>query len=171
MIRAIRRFFFNRDGATTTEFAVAFPFFMWILFMFTEIGVLTLRTAMLKRGLSIATRDVRVGDPAVLTLSGFRTSVCNNAFFLQDCADSLLIEMTKIENANLATFNCVNRADETLTPATTFNPGKPDEIMLVRACILVKPVFPGAGIGADLARQLNGEYAIVATSAFMNEPN
>ena len=43
--------------------------------------------------------------------------------------------------------------------------------MLVRACILVKPVFPGAGIGADLARQLNGEYAIVATSAFMNEPN
>ena len=36
MIRAIRRFFFDREGTTTTEFAVAFPFFMWILFMFTR---------------------------------------------------------------------------------------------------------------------------------------
>ncbi len=170
MIRAIRRFLFNRNGAVTTEFAIAFPFFMWILFMFVEVGVYSMRMAMLKRGLSTATRDVRIGDPAVLNIAGFKDHVCNNAFFVANCRDSLLIEMTKIENGNFDSFNCVNRADETLTPATTFDPGNPDEIMLVRACVLVRPVFPGAGIGADLSRTLDGEYALTATSAFMNEP-
>lgn len=171
MIRRIRRLFRKEDGAVTTEFAIAFPFFMWILFMFVEVGVYTMRMAMLKRGLSMTTRDVRIGDPAVLNLDSFKDAVCNNAFFLADCRDSLVIEMTRIENGDFDQFTCVNRADETLTPATTFNPGQPDEIILVRACVLVKPVFPGAGIGADLSRTLNGEYALTATSAFMNEPN
>lgn len=170
MIRLFRRFFFEKKGSATIEFAVAFPFFVGILFMFTEIGVLSLRMSMLKRGMSVATRDVRIGKPAVKTLDGFKASVCNNAFFLPDCANSLVVEMTKIENGNFSEFKCINREDPNYTPATTFNPGKPEQIMLVRACILVRPVFPGAGMSAGLWQDLDGEYALVATSAFMNEP-
>ena len=170
MIRAIRRFFFAREGSATMEFAVAFPFFMWILFMFVEIGVLTVRTALLKRGLSITTREVRVGDPSVMTHEAFLARVCDYTYPLTDCADTLNIEMTPIENGNFESFKCINRENEEWTPDTTYNPGEREQIMLVRACLLVKPVFPGAGIGADLARGLNGDYAIVAMSAFMNEP-
>lgn len=170
MIRAIRRFCFNRKGATTTEFAIAFPFLMWILFMFVEIGVFTVRTALLKRGLSMTTRDVRVGDTSVMNIDAFRNRVCEYTFALSDCAASLNIEMTPIENGSFDAFKCVNREDPNWTPVTTFTPGQREQIMLVRACLLVTPVFPGAGIGADLSRELNGEYAIVAMSAFMNEP-
>ena len=170
MIRRIRRFFFDRKGSATVEFAIAFPFFMGIMLMFVEIGVLSLRTAMLKRGLSVATRDVRLGDQRVMSLDGFKASVCNNAFFLPDCSNSLVIEMSRIENGDFAQFKCINREDPDWTPATTFNPGQEDEIMLVRACILVRPVFPGAGMSSGLWKNLDGEYALVATSAFMNEP-
>lgn len=171
MIRAIRRFFLDRRGTTTVEFAVAFPFFMWILFMFAEVGVLTIRTSLLKRGLSMATRDVRVGDPAIMNIDAFRARVCDYIYAVSNCTTSLNIEMTLIENGSFDQFKCVNRENPDWTPETTFNPGDREKIMLVRACLLVNPVFPGAGIGAALSRELNGEYAIVATSAFMNEPN
>ena len=78
--------------------------------------------------------------------------------------------MTPIVDGDFTQFKCINRENEDWTPSTTFDPGAREQIMLVRACLLVKPVFPGAGIGADLSRELNGEYAIVATSAFQNEP-
>ena len=170
MLRAIRKLFCCRSGATTVEFAVAFPFVMWILFMFVEVGVLTMRTTLLKRGLSQATRDVRLGDPSVASVDAFRSRVCDYVYALSDCENSLNIEMTAIENGNFESFKCRNRENDAWTPSTTFNPGQPEEIMLVRACLLVRPVFPGAGIGAALARDVGGDYAIVATSAFMNEP-
>ena len=170
MIRSIRKFFFDRKGSATMEFAVAFPFFIGILMMFTEVGILTLRTAMLKRGMSVATRDVRIGDTAVQNLEGFRASVCDNAFFLPDCSNSLLVEMTKIEDGDFTEFKCVNREDPDWSPKTDFDPGNEEEIMLVRACILVKPVFPGSGMTAGLWQGLGGDYALVATTAFMNEP-
>ena len=170
MIRTIRKYFFCRSGATTTEFAVAFPFLMWILFMFVEIGVFSIRTSLLKRGLSMATRDVRTGDPAIMSIDAFRSRVCDYTYALSDCNTSLNIEMTPIVDGDFTQFKCINRENEDWTPSTTFDPGAREQIMLVRACLLVKPVFPGAGIGADLSRELNGEYAIVATSAFQNEP-
>ena len=170
MIRAIRKFCFNRRGATTTEFAIAFPFFMWIMFMFAEIGVLSLRTGLLKRGLSMATYEARVGSTDVMNIAEFRNRVCEHTYAMSDCASSLNIEMSIIEDGNFAEFKCRNRENDDWTPATTFTPNVRNRIMLVRACILVNPVFPGAGIGADLSRGLNGEYAIVATTAIVTEP-
>jgi len=81
--------------------------------------------------------------------------------------------MTPIDIAALGDpgpIKCVNKVDPDITPAASFDPGDVEQIMLVRACVLVAPVFPGSGLGANLARQQNGEYALVATSAFMNEP-
>ena len=170
MIRTIRKFFLGRNGSTTAEFAIAFPFFMWILFMFVEVGVLTMRTSLLKRGLAMAVRDVRVGDQWVMQIDAFRDRVCEYTFALSDCATSLNIEMAPIEDGQVHAFKCVNREHPSWTPAATFDPGSREQIILVRACLLVKPVFPGASLGADLSRELNGEYAIVAMSAFMNEP-
>lgn len=170
MIRAIRKFCFNRSGATTVEFAIAFPFFMWIMFMFAEIGVLSLRTGLLKRGVSMAAYEARVGTTDVMNIDEFRNRVCEHIFALSDCATSLNIEMTVIEDGDFAEFKCINRENNDWTPATTFSPGVRNRIMLIRACILVQPVFPGAGIGADLSRGLNGEYAIVATTAIVTEP-
>jgi hypothetical protein len=45
-------------------------------------------------------------------------------------------------------------------------------MMLIRACTVFDPIFPGTGIGQQLPRDASGEgYLIVSRSAFVNEPS
>jgi hypothetical protein len=76
--------------------------------------------------------------------------------------------------ADIATFptggaNCIDRTSD-VDPVITFVPGARSEIMFVRACLIVDPIFPGMGLGAQLPVDASGGYAIVVQSAFMNEP-
>ena len=66
-------------------------------------------------------------------------------------------------------MNCIDRTEE-VEPVINFNPGARSEIMFVRACVIVDPIFPGTGIGALLPVDRRGGYAIVTQRAFMNEP-
>ena len=43
-------------------------------------------------------------------------------------------------------------------------------MMMVRVCALSKPLFPTTGIGVGMQVDGDGNYAIVATTAFVNEP-
>ena len=52
----------------------------------------------------------------------------------------------------------------------SFDPGTRSEIMVIRACLIVDPIFPGMGLGAMLPVDASGGYSIVMQSAFMNEP-
>lgn len=167
-----RRFLKDTGGGPTIEFVILFPGVIYFIFLFSEVAVLTARTALLKRGVMTAVTPLRLGDP--FDELAFRNSICDGALFIVDCADSLMVEIQPIEGtsfSNSGPFNCINNVDPDIQPAPILNPGQPKEIMLVRACLLVNPLFPGSGLGASLAQQHNGEYAIVATTAFMNEPS
>jgi hypothetical protein len=65
---------------------------------------------------------------------------------------------------------CVNRG-ATIQPVTTVTQGTGDEMMIIRACAIVDPLFPGTGLGLDLPKDASGGFALVATSAFVNEPS
>jgi len=41
---------------------------------------------------------------------------------------------------------------------------------LIRVCAVFKPVFPSTKLGIRLARDELGGYALVASSAYVNEP-
>ncbi|MEM7189658.1 MAG: hypothetical protein AAF439_08610 [Pseudomonadota bacterium] len=154
------------------EFIVVFPLVIYIIFLFSEVAVLTARSALLMRGVAEAITPLRLGEP--FSEQAFKESICAGALFIVDCVDSLMVEVEPIDVAafsNSGPFKCVNSVDPDIQPAPALNPGEPEEIMVVRVCLLVNPLFPGSGIGASLAQQHNGEYAIVATSAFMNEPS
>lgn len=170
---AVGRFARDEGGSATMEFAVVLPFFVIIVFMFAEVGVLAGRTILMKRGVSIAIRDVQLGLNPTADINQFRDSVCRNAFLINSCQQDLFIEMKRIDvtqQASLGDVACVNRVDPSLSPVVTFNKGGTGDIMLVRACLVVDPVFPGTGLAVTLARDASGGYAIVSQTAFMNEP-
>lgn len=85
----------------------------------------------------------------------------------------MLIELTPL---NPATWEmptsgtpCVDRQEE-ITPFVNFAAGTENEIMLVRACVIVDPIFATSGFGAKLDRLPGGGFQMTASSAFVNEP-
>ena len=165
---------FRRDtsGNATIEFVVLFPFLIYMLFSIAEAGVLMTRTVMLDRGVDIAIRDIRLGLTPGVTHDDIKTQICNAAFLLSGCEEVVLLELSPLTNVNnfpAGGANCIDRTDE-VAPTISFTPGVPSEIMFVRACLIVDPIFPGMGLGAMLPVDASGGYAIVVQSAFMNEP-
>ena len=154
------------------EFVVLFPFLMFMLFSIAEAGVLMARTVMLERGLDIAVRDLRLGLTPGVTHDIIKGQICDAAFLLGDCEEVVLLELSPL--ADVANFptgeaQCIDRTSD-VDPMITFDPGTSSEIMVIRACLIVDPMFPGMGLGAMLPVDASGGYSIVMQSAFMNEP-
>ena len=135
------------------------------------------RNVMLERGVDIAVRQVRLGGN-VPDFNTLRANICNNAGLIPDCMNSLQIEMQSVPiqpggiNSLQADARCIDRlsTDDPLT-GTNFSIGGANQMMIVRACVLSKPLFPSTGLGVGLRVDSEGNYAMVATTAFVNEPN
>ncbi len=48
--------------------------------------------------------------------------------------------------------------------------GTSNEMMLIRACVMLDPIFPTTGMGFHLPMDGTGAYALVSSTAFVNEP-
>lgn len=165
-------FWNDTDGNASMEFVVLSLVIFYFVFSLVEAGVLMTRTVMLERGVNIAVRDLRLGITANPDHDTIKAEICKAAYLLKNCESSLLLELTPLDiSGNFPTgqANCVDRTEE-VTPVINFDPGGRSEIMFVRACLVVDPLFPGMGLGAKLPKDKSGGYAIVVQSAFVNEP-
>lgn len=161
------------SGSASVEFVIIFPIIFLFLIAAVELGMLNLRQTMLERAVDLTVRDLRLGkvaDPSHLAL---KTIICNRASILPDCLNNLRIELRPIDKSTWALPNanaqCVDREEE-ITPVITLNAGAPEELMLVRACAVLDPIFPTAGLGAAISNNGSGEIFLISTSVFVNEP-
>ncbi|WP_166416139.1 TadE/TadG family type IV pilus assembly protein [Cochlodiniinecator piscidefendens] len=161
------------DGNSTIEFALFFPMFIVLFISAFEAGLLSIRGILIERALDIAVRDLRLGTWTPPTHTALRQRVCDNAIGIPQCMDTLLLEMQPVstESWDLLSNNaqCVDRS-QTVLPATTFDGGHENNIMLVRACAVFSPIFPQIGLGYHIQKDSTGGYAVIASSAFVNEP-
>ncbi len=163
-------------GSATVEFVIIVPVYIWLLIMSVETGFITLRHALLERGLDMAVREVRIRTTGVPDYDEIRTLVCDNALFLSDCEANLRLQMvlTDIRNYNsiAGAVLCEDAAQPTSADdnaASIAGIGQPNQLMQVRACYRYKPMFATAALGA-LQKDANGQTAIVTMSAFVQEP-
>ncbi len=179
-MRPLDRMRRDEDGASTVEFVLVFPIFITLVLTVFEAGWLMSKSMFLDRGLEIAMRDVRLGDlPETEVEAAIKSRICNNALLLRDCNNVLVLEMKPIVNS--ASFpsddaDCVERTTGSggelgyVKPQSDFNPGGRSELMFVRACVLIDPIFPGIGLGLQLPKDSSGAVQMTAMSAFINEP-
>lgn len=169
----IGRFGRDRSGAATIEFlVVVLPTFT--LFMSAaESGILSFRHVMLERGVDIATRGLRLSPETPPTHEEVRRMICDQAIVLPDCETSLVLEMRRVTKDSWDVLTggpiCADRKEE-IQPDDGYVPGQPDDVMLIRACFKMTPVFPWTGLGLMLPKDANGDYAAISTAAFVNEP-
>ena len=194
-----RRFGRGEEGSSTVEFVILFPPVFLIFLSGFDAGMVMMRNVMLERGLDIAVRELRLGDPSPPTYDEFKEIICANTMgFLGSsvateeqpvpaCIRNLQIELVTVTTEGTGPIagdvRCVSK-EQPINPAdmSAFygDTGGNNEWMLVRACVNVNPsfdfVFQSAGfewksLGAVLDSDGADGYFMVATSAFVNEPS
>lgn len=167
------RFWRRDDGTATIEFALLVPVFLSVLIAGVEVGVLTARQTMLERGMEQTMRALRLGRLQPVSLATLRESVCRNTAIIRDCQANLLVELRRLEPQNIAlpagNAPCINR-DEDTQPAVVLTPGVEHDLVLVRICLIVDPIFPTSGFGLGLPRDASGGFRMATSSAYVNEP-
>ena len=167
----------GEDGTASVEFVIMIPAFMTIFMGSFESGLLMTRYVMVERALDITVRDLRLGNFVNPTHGTLKAAICANTVIYPDCNTSMILELIPVDQStwNLPSTDatCVNRSAtvQPVTDETVIDPGQQNELMLIRVCAVFDPLFPTTGLGLRLNRsQQGGGYALVAASAFVNEP-
>lgn len=167
------RFWRREDGTATIEFALLVPIFLSVLVSGIEVGVLTARQTMMERGMEQTMRALRLGRIQPVTLGALRERVCRDSAIIRNCEANLLVELRRLDPQAVALPSgnapCVNRDEET-QPAVNLTPGVEHDLMLVRICLIVDPIFPTSGLGLGLPRDASGGFRMVTSSVYVNEP-
>jgi hypothetical protein len=172
--RIAARFLRDEGGSSTIEFALFVPFFLMLFLSSYEMGMLLARNAMLDRGLDMAVRQVRLGLMDPVDHDNMMSEVCRAAMIIPNCEQELRLEMRPLNPRSWQnipdTPDCVNQVDPS-TPMRQFVAGQPNQLMIVRACVVFDPFTPTAGLGEQLAGEDGDDrYALFSTAAYVVEP-
>jgi len=171
--RRVRRRLAAEDGVVSIEFVMWISLYIFVFLASVEAGVLLARVTMLDRALDIAVRDVRLGIGDIDEHDELVDRICDNTMIIKDCDTSLHLELRPVSTVTWEPLNsstqCVDRTGD-ITPVMDFRIGGENELMLVRACAVVDPIFPTTGLGLRLPKDASGGYRMVVSSAFVNEP-
>ena len=178
MIRAfantVRRFRKSESGHATIEFALVFPSMLFLLLSGVELGLISLQHAMLERAMDITVRDIRLGTGSAPQHDEIKDLLCERAGFIADCRDNMQLEMVQVDPRNWSGISqdatCTDKSEE-VAPVTVFkNDAGDNALMVLRACAKIDPIFPTTGLGKSLKKDGAGQYALVTTTAFVQEP-
>lgn len=155
----------------SVEFVIVFPAVFMFFLLGAELGLLQLRQSMMEHGLEIAVRQLRLGDESVQTADGLKSAICDNTVLLPHCKDNISVDMVKIDERRWDfAEDQVQCVDNTSRINPVLRPGAENEIMLLRFCVIFRPIFPWLGIGREVANRPDGTYPLFASTAFVNEP-
>jgi Flp pilus assembly protein TadG len=171
----IRQFIRRENATATMEFVITFPIIMILFIAVFETSMIMTRQVMMERTLDQAVRILRLANGLTVTSADIRTAICDNTSLLPDCDTLLTIDLREIDRATYATPDsqemCIERADATATVSNSFDPGRDNRLMLVRACMIVDRILPFSGFGLNLTRDDSGGLHMMASSIFVNEPD
>lgn len=165
----------DNKGVTALEFAILGPVYFTLLLGILEIGYTFLKINMLNNAVAIVSKDIYTGAASngTVTYEDIEESICNNIFFSgSDCTTNLQIEVTEVTSLQAlpATGTECEVTNIALNPSVDYNPGTAKSIIFLRACYMTDILTPGLALGLHLNKTTDNKYAIIGTTAFVNEP-
>lgn len=169
----LRRFRDSEEGSMVVPFALWAPIIIGVVLSTIELGAVTIRHTALERALDETVRDVRLGTGTNFDHDDLKLSICKSAAVLPNCMDTLKLEMVKLNmrdwSTPISSADCVDVA-QPVNPLRSFEYGGTNEVMMLRACFKYTPISPAGYMSSSLQADGSGYTAIVATSAFVQEP-
>ena len=173
LIQSLRRFRREENGQMVVEFALAVPLVFTLFLTSVELGIYSLRQVFLDRGLDLTVRNIRLGTGVQYSHADLKGQICAYAGNLPDCDTALRLSMKPVDirtfNGIGSTSDCVDLS-QPIEPPTVYSLGLDNEMMLVRACYMFKPVFPSTGLGYSFTKDGPGRSKMVSIAAFVQEP-
>ncbi len=181
----LRRFRREEKGMATIEFVMWFPIFMITTYSGIEIGILAWNHANLERALDSTIQDVRMNRIDLYegetgwTHDLLKRIICEKAAAIPNCLDNLAVEMTKVDqfDSNAVLTGqfvrpfCVDTPEDIRGKEDQiFSPGTANELMIIRACVEISPLFFGTELGQLARKDPDGQYELHATTVFVHEP-
>ncbi|MDP1669889.1 TadE/TadG family type IV pilus assembly protein [Phaeovulum sp.] len=170
-----RRFLCREEGAVTIPTIIFIPFFLLLFTSSVELATLSIRQSLLDRAVDDTARILKLGIEPLPDHQTLKRSICNRMAIVPTCMQDLMVEVIEIDRTTWSTaragtaVTCIDESEET-EPETLIQRGISDQLMLMRVCLKVKPMMPGAGVGAQLVTDASGALALVVVTAFVNEP-
>jgi hypothetical protein len=178
----LRRFLGDESGTATIEFIFMFPIVFTIFTASTEASLFMMRHVMFERAVDIVVRqEIALGNLDGVSHTDLKREICRTGMMvgsLTDCVDAMRIWMQPIDTTTLTMTapprSCVDRDEDIATPDPTgaeFAYGGNNDLMLMRVCWKEEPMFPTTAISIRMpVDPADGNYVMIATSAFVNEP-
>lgn len=171
--RALRAHCLSEKGAATVEFVIVFPFFVGVFLGGYEVAMMNMRAVMVERATDLVVREIRLGGGVQVDHDRVRGAICANTVMIPDCLNVVKIELTSLDSASpvvLDSPDCEDRGDPAISAPRNFSNGQQNELMLIRVCAVVEPMIPTYGVGRTIPKDDTGAFNIVASSAFVIEP-
>ncbi|MBU6500031.1 MAG: pilus assembly protein [Rhodospirillales bacterium] len=153
-----------RRGASTLEFAVCFPIFLFGVFIVLENGYALFAQSLLDNATNDAARLIRTGQVqnAGGSSAAFRTRLCNDVGPVIPCS---AITFNVQAAASFAALNSTVQTNGGKMASTSFTPGTPGQDVMVQVAYQRPYLIPY--VGAVIGQANPG--LMVATAAFQNE--
>lgn len=174
-IRIGKHFLRNKRGGAALEFAFVAGPLIFLLLAVMQIGYVYFASFALDTAVSTGSRLIRTGQVKAndLDASLFKEAVCNEFVGPLNCG-RLALDVRSYENFAAAATGLTPALDDdgNINNSTSFDPGGPEEVVIVRAfyALELASLFPSA-MGLDaMGDMANGDRLLVSTAAFRNEP-
>lgn len=174
ILKAIAAFRRDESGSSQTiAFAIWLPMIIVTLLTALEVGAYTARATMLERALDLVVRDIRLGTGSAPQHDAIKTAICDRAAILPNCESNLRLEMLQRDPRSWtglpATADCTD-ASLPVAPVRGFENGQNNELMVLRACAKVSPIFPITWMAEAVQTDGAGDFALMAATSFVQEP-
>ncbi len=164
----------HEDGAVTIPTLFWLPLFFMIMLAGVEMMVTNLRQILLERAVDVATRELRLGNLVNLTHDQLKQKICAAIRYVPDCTENLAVEIFPVDTTTWQFANTNGTMCTDSSSTTELNPtldyGASNQLMVVRACLKLKAMSDMDPLGAALVKDASGRFALVAMTAYVNEP-
>jgi len=169
-LKKMRGFRTDENGSSSLEFVLVASVFLTGFFWVFETGLILTKKIMLERAVDMTVRELRLFSSPAFTHDYIKNKICDRALLLDDCSNNLLLELEVLDLAAgfSSPISCVDKEND-VTPVTTWQPGQRNEIIYMRACIVIYPKLTQAfAMFKDTA---TSGFNLYADTAFVNEPD
>jgi len=181
-IACMGRFWKSRRGNVVIEFAlVAGPFFM-LIFGIVELGLAYWASGLLDSATHETARQSRTGELQKAAAAAgqeataedlFRKAVCDAMEGLLECdvvEDNFFFDVRSYSGFGDVDMSPPTSDEESGVVLTTFSPGSPNEVILVRTYYRWNLITPGMAYLLSNHVDSKGRLVLESTVAFRNEP-
>jgi Flp pilus assembly protein TadG len=163
-----RRFVRRQDGAAAVEFGmVMFPFFT-MMFVMIETAMVFFASQTLETAVADSSRLIMTGQANAQGLNAdtFKNAVCARIYGLFNCCSGMYVDAKTY--TDFSSVDNTVKYDTSGNPITTWQPGNPSDIVVVR--LLYQWPITVPLVQSFLADPSAKTRMLVATAAFRNEP-